>query len=674
MAEAEDVITDVARHATVYAQGLWRRYRAPHDTPGPIGLEDVAERLELLLQAAFGNTHSLRIAQPPAPPTLLDKLFRRGQRPRRQCAVPATDGVQIWLPAHLGIHDYALALARYRTMALQQAIRAQRGSAPYAHTLDTPLKRHLYLIFEAWAADAELVKHLPGMALSINDLKQYALSTRPALKLFPGARQPLESVLRQVLGGGGLAGEIAPPAAPLDSAALAERMSAQLSSGSIPNAQQQSLLLDYWTGDLRQPPSRQADDSTYAVDEPEDDLALTRSARLERRPEVREAREDEDEEQQPGLWMVQSAQPQEHAEDPMGMQRPADRDQATPAEDFADSLSELNEARLVTTPGSPKEVLLADDPPETRPLNQSGAGDHSQARFNYPEWDYRARAYRNPGASIHLLETPLGRQRWIDETLETYRSLLDSIRRQFEMLRARRVRLRRQLDGDEIDLDAYQDGLADTRAGLSMPQAVYQTQRTDRRDMAIMLLVDASGSTDSWLSKNRRIIDVEREALLLVCLALEGLGEPYSVQAFSGEGPQTVTIRSLKRFDERYSAEVGRRIAALEPERYTRTGTAIRHASTLLMQEPAEHRLLLLLSDGKPNDMDEYEGRYGVEDTRQAVTEAKLQGIYPFCLTIDRQAASYLPVVFGAQQYALLTEPERLPSVLLTWLKRLLTI
>ena len=113
------------------------------------------------------------------------------------------------------------------------------------------------------------------------------------------------------------------------------------------------------------------------------------------------------------------------------------------------------------------------------------------------------------------------------------------------------------------------------------------------------------------------------------------------------------------------------RIAGLEPENYTRAGAALRHASNRLVQQTAQHRLLLMLSDGKPNDMDHYEGRYGVEDLRQAVTEAKLQGISPFCLTIDRQAANYLPYVYGASQYALLPKPELLPTVLLDWLRRL---
>lgn len=159
---------------------------------------------------------------------------------------------------------------------------------------------------------------------------------------------------------------------------------------------------------------------------------------------------------------------------------------------------------------------------------------------------------------------------------------------------------------------------------------------------------------------------------MFVCIALEGLRESYNVLAFSGVGPKGVTVRAVKRFDEPYGETIAKRIAALEPERYTRLGAALRHASALLMRQPARHRLLILLSDGKPNDEDEYDGRYGVEDARQAIVEARLQGINCFCLTVDRHAASYLPHVFGARQYALLQKPELLSRVLLDWLRRLI--
>jgi nitric oxide reductase NorD protein len=335
----------------------------------------------------------------------------------------------------------------------------------------------------------------------------------------------------------------------------------------------------------------------------------------------------------------------------------------------------LPEARLVSAPGKPKEVLISNDPPDaqaSRAKRQlTGRPGQAPERRHYPEWDWRLGAYRNPGATVLLLPAPIGPQQWVDDTLAARRGMLNEIRRRFELLRARRVRMRRQLDGNDIDLQAYIDSHADFRAGQPMAQRLYQTERRSRRDMAIMLLIDVSGSTDGWIAADRRIIDVEREALLLVCIALDGMAEPYSVLAFSGQGPQAVVVRSVKRFDERYDNAVAQRIAGLEPEHYTRAGAALRHASALLMNEAAEHRLLLLLSDGKPNDIDDYEGRYGVEDLRQAVIEAKLQGISPFCLTIDRQAASYLPAVFGPKHYALLPRPELLPGVLLDWLRRL---
>ena len=252
--------------------------------------------------------------------------------------------------------------------------------------------------------------------------------------------------------------------------------------------------------------------------------------------------------------------------------------------------------------------------------------------------------------------------------------MLHAVRRRFELLRSRRVAVRRQLDGDEIDLEACIEARADFAAGLPLPQRLYRSERRLHRDLAVLVLMDVSGSTDGWVAPGRRVVDVAREALLLVSMALDGMGAPFAVQAFSGEGPQGVVVRNVKRFDQPYGRDAALRIAGLEPEHYTRAGAALRHATSTLMRQPAAHRLLLLLSDGKPNDIDAYEGRYGLEDMRQAVTEARLQGIAPFCLTIDRQAARYLPMVFGAHHYALLPRPEELPQVLLQWLRRLVVV
>ena len=669
MAEAEDVITDVARHATSFAQGWWHRHRAPATGPPAICLADLLPRIELLLTAMFGAGQCLRVAQVPTRERLLSRIFRRGDRPRTQRAVPATDGTSLWLPDDAGTTDAALASARWRTMALQQAMRAQRGSAQRLKTLPTPLLRDTYLLLEAQAADEALAARFPGLVAPLQACRAAALAGRPALHRFIGLRRPLEVLLRTLLERPcGSASEGAPT--PGDSATAAHHLVGEWLAGSDAWAGSQPLFKDAWTGELRAPEPGSARLSLAAnPDGYHPDASPPRSARLSRRPEVRQGSDDEDDDCA-GPWMIQPTPPHEHAEDPFGLQRPTDRDAQAAAEQYAESLAELDRARLVSTPGQACEVLMSDDPPAAR-SRQIPAAQGPGAALNYPEWDWRIASHREPGATVRTAPAVPGPQAWVDQTLETHRAMLAELRRRFELLRAQPLRLRRQLDGEDIDLEACIDGHADFRAGLPMTQTLYQSQRVHQRDLAILLLIDVSGSTDGWVSAHRRVIDVEREALLLVGVALDTLGEPFAVQAFSGHGPRSVTVWPIKRFDEPWGDEVAQRIAALEPGQYTRAGAALRHASATLMRQRARHRLLLLLSDGKPNDIDLYDGRYGVEDTRQAVAEARLQGIFPFCLTVDRGAGGYLPAMFGVGHYALLATPERLPTVLLDWIRRL---
>jgi nitric oxide reductase NorD protein len=669
MPEAEEVITDLARHATIYARDLWQRHKKNDARNSVITLRDVAQRLDLLITAAFGTSYPIRIAQAPAPPTFLTKLFKKGERPRVQTALPATDGVSIWLPDRLPDVENQLVLARYRVLALLQAMRAFRRSANFLGELDNEIQRSVFIVLEAHAANKTLMELLPGMRAALKAFRIFALARRPALQEFPAHRLPLEELVRSILSD---VSALPVPDMPADSVEMARTLAEELSCASQgSHGHGQMLFKDLWTGDLFPAPNESAlSFGNNGFGNTQSDPKRPRSARLSRRPDVREPTEDEDDTKQ-GAWMVQTSQPHEQAEDPIGMQRPTDRDESTAAEEFADSLSELPEARLVSTPGRPKEVLLSDDLPASRAKHKFAATMECDAKLQYPEWDYRIGAYQEPGVTVHVLPSAQGPQEWVNRTLNAHRSMLNMVRRRFEMLRAQRVRLRKQLEGEEIDLEAYVDSYSDFRAGAPMAQALYQSSKPAKRDMAIVLLIDISGSTDGWISADKRVIDVEREALLLVSIALQGMAEPYSVIGFSGEGPHGVTIRTIKSFEEPHSNDVARRIAALEPEHYTRAGAAIRHATALLMRQSARHRLLLLLSDGKPNDIDDYEGRYGVEDMRQAVTEAKLQGINPFCLTIDRQAAHYLPAVFGAYQYALLPKPALLPVVLLEWMKRL---
>ena len=356
----------------------------------------------------------------------------------------------------------------------------------------------------------------------------------------------------------------------------------------------------------------------------------------------------------------------------MGLQRPADHDNTTDAGELGDALSDLPEARIVRTPGTPREVLQSDAAPLTQ-----GAGDPGSRASNwgitYPEWDHRVAAYRFPGAIVRPAPATAGGGEWAERVLDRRATLVRQVRRRFDGLRPRRVRLGRQPDGAEVDLDAYVTAFADWRAGEPGDDRLYTASRPARRDLAIAVLADVSASTDAWVAGSLRIVDVEKEALVILLEALDVLGDRHPVLAFSGQGPRAVHVLTVKGFDQASGAAARRRIAALEPDGYTRVGAAVRHASALLGLERARFRLLLILSDGKPNDVDEYAGRYGIEDTRQAVAEARLQGLMPFCLTVDREAPTYLPAIFGPRGFAVLSRPERLPSVLVEVLRSLVT-
>lgn len=669
MAEAEEVLTDAARHATGFVQRLWRRFGPDSPEPKSVPLSEVAERLELLLAAVTGHSYRLRIAQPPPRPTLLAEMFGRSPRPHRLAAVPATDGASIWLPRAVHVPDRTLATSLYKVMALQQAMRIRRGSALIDWRSLTPMTGALYRLLEAHAAEQELLREMPGLAEAVRTLRAHALAFRPPLSAFGAARRPLEIRVRAWLGGE--LDELPLPSSAEDSCGWASRLLDrwQLQPAAGGRIGLDPLFADYWSGALLAPTT---DHRAAGCAEADRDPAQSppRSVRMWRRPDVRQAQPDEDESPQSGPLMIQLDEPHPHAEDPLGLQRPIDRDDAGDTELFGEMVGDLPQARLVASSGQPKEVLLSDEPPDGSPASAI-AGNASQAGILYPEWDYRIGRYRDQGAFVQVHAALPGSPAWVRDTLQSHRGMLDGIRRRFEMLRPHRAWVRGRVDGEELDLDAYVAAVANLRAGAGLDDRLYRSQRSIQRDLAIMLLIDVSGSTDSWISQGRRVIDVEREALLLVSIALQSLGAPYAIQAFSGQGRTAVVVRDIKSFDEAFGQDIALRIAALEPEHYTRCGAAIRHASASLMRQPATRRLLLVLSDGKPSDSDDYEGRHGVEDSRQAVLEAVLQGISPFCLTVDRQAGAYLPRMFGTSRYALLPRPGLLPTVLLDWMRRL---
>jgi len=210
-------------------------------------------------------------------------------------------------------------------------------------------------------------------------------------------------------------------------------------------------------------------------------------------------------------------------------------------------------------------------------------------------------------------------------------------------------------------MQAWLDFHVERQNGQCAERGLFMEQRQNRRDLACLLLADLSMSTDAHLDNEHRVIDVVTDSLLLFGEALSAVGDPFALYGFSSLRRQQVRMQELKSFRQPYGDETRGRIQALKPGYYTRMGAAIRQATELLGACKQRRKLLLLVTDGKPNDLDLYEGRYGVEDTRQAVMEARKQGLLPFCITIDREAGDYLPYMFGGNGYTLIKEPQQLP-------------
>jgi nitric oxide reductase NorD protein len=277
-----------------------------------------------------------------------------------------------------------------------------------------------------------------------------------------------------------------------------------------------------------------------------------------------------------------------------------------------------------------------------------------------PEWDWKQRRL----VPDHCRIVPMLAADASPQPLpERLRRIASRLRNQFQALAPSRVWHRGQPDGQEIDIDAYLRFAADRHAGCaSAGDALYREVRSGARDLACLLMADLSLSTDTWVNDYHRVIDVVRDSMFLFSEALDATGDRFALYGFSSRKRDPVRMHLLKGFAETYNGTVRGRIQAIKPGYYTRMGAAIRYATTQLIKQPAGRRLLLLVTDGKPNDLDKYEGRYGIEDTRQAVQEARRQGLQPFCVTIDAKGNDYLPHLFGNDGYIVIRRPSELPK------------
>ena len=298
--------------------------------------------------------------------------------------------------------------------------------------------------------------------------------------------------------------------------------------------------------------------------------------------------------------------------------------------------------------------LVFDQPEDTDSVWQGTY--HEKGAELYPEWDHGRQHYRKNWCVMREKTVTPAYDNFYRDTLGKYAGVVKHLRKKFEALRDENRLEKRQAQGDEIDLDALIEALADARDGSEMSDRLFMHSHRAERNIAVAFLVDMSGSTKGWIN------EAEREALILLCEALELLGDRYAIYGFSGTTRKRCELFRIKTFDERYDDEVKARISGIRPQEYTRMGFALRHMTKLLNQVEAKTRVLVTLSDGRPDDyFDVYRGMYGVEDTRMALMEASRTGIHPFCITLDREARDYLPHMYGAARYIILDDVRQLP-------------
>ncbi len=280
---------------------------------------------------------------------------------------------------------------------------------------------------------------------------------------------------------------------------------------------------------------------------------------------------------------------------------------------------------------------------------------HEEGAFLHKEWDFRRQRYKKNWCALREVKLNAGSTKFVDETIKKYSGLIKNLRRTFEILRGEDKTLKKQPYGDDIDIDALVEAWGDMASGMEMSQNIFTKMHKEERNIAVIFMVDMSGSTKGWIN------DAERESLVLLSEALETLGDRYAIYGFTGNTRKRCEVYPVKTFEDAYDNQTKGRISNIKPQDYTRLGVFIRHFNQMFEDIEAKTKILITLSDGKPEDYDGYRGEYGIEDTRMALLESRQQGVHPFCITIDKEGRDYLKTMYGSASYVVIDDVKQLP-------------
>jgi nitric oxide reductase NorD protein len=362
-----------------------------------------------------------------------------------------------------------------------------------------------------------------------------------------------------------------------------------------------------------------------------------------------------DKKQQEDYVMLHNFEKVETAEEFNGVWR--DFDGSDELEEHQDALEELNMKYTVRVDDTAHSVYQADFIENTT-ISESAEVDAKGFHLMYDEWDFDKRQYKDNFCKVYPKSQIKSDSNYYQRTIKKNASTLMGLRKMLTSVNNKMQQQKRQTQGEEFDIDAITDLYVDVHSKRTPSEKIYISNRKKEKDLSILILLDISLSSDGYAAGNR-VIDVEKEVSILFGEMLNEFNIDFSIDSFYSKTRNYSTYLTVKDFDEKWNV-AKHKIGAIEPNGYTRIGAALRHAGARLDKRNTKNKWVILISDGKPNDYDKYEGKYGINDVKQALRELNNRNINSYALAIEAQAKYYLPQMFGQNHYQILTTPVEL--------------
>ncbi|MEX0308361.1 MAG: nitric oxide reductase activation protein NorD [Ruegeria sp.] len=613
---------------------LWHTLASRLDAPevhvgAAVGLSEVAGRLAVLFRG-LGGSPGVEL-RPVSPEVSRHRLSWRRKLATEAELMPRAsfDGEVLRLPDRLAVFP-----AREANGALYVWLAAAAAHAGTRIDEDDPLRADLHALIAARSMVETTLEDAPGLRPLYVELCKGLLYQRSVPDL-PPAEAAVEGIVRQMLG---------------DPDPLSDRAKAFLEMDTevaVPRGYQSFRPVPLW------PELRAVGFSEHTeVENPETEGDPEESGEKTHRARRRKS----DQAERSDSFILHKFEAILSWAEFLNINRRIDDDDPDNAKKAADDQEEIGLGQISKAPPTKLKLHLDLAPEDVNRERLSG-------RILYPEWDVRTGQYLPDHVNVLLSDADIREDAAEFGKDPATARRIRAVKRQFEALRPGRVMTRGHLDGDQLDIEAAVRAETDRMASGEGNERVWMQSRPVARDLAVSIVLDVSRSTESAVT-GRAVIDIEREALAALAWGLNACGDDFAIHAFSSLKRQRVYVQRCKRFDEPMGLTVEQRIASLRPGHYTRLGAAIRHCSADLAKQSRKRRLLLVITDGKPNDLDHYEGRHGIEDTRQAVLEARRAGQSVFGVTIDKTGKSWFPRMFGQGGFAVIPDPHRLTMAL----------